>query len=230
VRRVAPKSERAAWGTLNRARVLDAALRLADAEGFQPLTMRRLAQELGVAPMAIYNHYKNKDELLVALLDHVVGLLEVPTEGGWEATLRGFALAARETLLTHPGVVPLFVTVPALLTNSLRLGEKLYKVLRDEGFDDEAVVRAFYAVLSYTLGYVALEVPRRPPPSEADGPRLAEMFFASLPGDELPLTVELAPYVATFASAEQFVYGLDLLLAGIAATAAPSPATTGEGK
>src|SRR3954464_5691671 len=105
---------------LNRARLPAAALRLCDAEGFQPLTMRRLAQELGAAPMAIYTHFRDKDELLAALLDHVVGLLEVPT-GDREQTLRGFAQAARRTLLAHPGVVPLFTTVPALLPNSLRL-------------------------------------------------------------------------------------------------------------
>jgi AcrR family transcriptional regulator len=214
---------------LNRARILEAALRLADAAGFRHLTMRRLAEELGAAPMAVYTHFRDKDELLWALLDHVVGRLEVPS-GDWEQALRGFARAARRTLLAHPGVVPLFTTVPALLPNSLRLGEAVYAVLRRAGFADEAVVRSFYAVLSYTLGYVALEVPRRQPPEPKPGaPRLEERFFADLPRERLPLTAELAPLIATFASDAQFQHGLERLLRGIAADhpASGSPAVAG---
>jgi TetR/AcrR family tetracycline transcriptional repressor len=202
-------------GALNRARILEAALRLADGDGFPQLTMRGLAAELGAAPMALYAHFRDKDELLWALLDHVVGMLEVPS-GTWEQTLREFARSSRRTLLAHPGVVPLFMRVPSLLPNSLRLGEEVYAVLRRAGFSDETVVRAFYAVLSYTLGYVGLEVPRRSPPApKPGGPRLEEAFFADLPPDALPLTAELAPVVATFASAEQFEYGLERLLRGI---------------
>jgi TetR/AcrR family transcriptional regulator, tetracycline repressor protein len=181
-----------------------------------------LAAELGASPMALYAHLRDKDELLWALLDHVVGLLDVPA-GEWDHTLREFARSSRRTLLAHPGVVPLFMTVPALLPNSLRLGEEVYAVLRRAGFADEAVVRAFYAVLSYTLGYVALEVPRRraPPPTKPGAPRIEESFFASVGPGAYPLTTELAPIVATFASAEQFEYGLERLLRGIRGDLAP---------
>jgi AcrR family transcriptional regulator len=89
---------------LSRERVLLAALRLADAEGLEALSMRNLAQELGVKAMSLYNHVKNKDDLIDGIVDIVVGEIEVPDfKLDWKTAMRRRAISAHEVLLRHPG-------------------------------------------------------------------------------------------------------------------------------
>src|ERR1700743_1806708 len=87
---------------LNKPRVLEAAVALADQTGIDGFGMRRLAQELGVVPMALYKHVANKDELLNGMIDIVFGEIESPSIGGdWRAEMRRRALSAREALKRH---------------------------------------------------------------------------------------------------------------------------------
>lgn len=88
---------------LNRVRVLEAAVSLADEVGIESLSMRRLAQELGVVPMALYKHVANKDELLDGMVDVIVGEIDPPVRGpAWKSAVRLRILSARRALLRHP--------------------------------------------------------------------------------------------------------------------------------
>jgi AcrR family transcriptional regulator len=88
---------------LNRERILRAAVALADEGGVESISMRRIAQELGVVPMALYKHVANKDELLDGMVDVVVGEVDPPIDGAdWKATMRERILSARRALLRHP--------------------------------------------------------------------------------------------------------------------------------
>ncbi|GAA1233330.1 TetR/AcrR family transcriptional regulator C-terminal domain-containing protein [Kitasatospora nipponensis] len=88
---------------LNRERVLRAAVALADRAGIDALSMRNLAQELDVVPMALYKHVANKEELLDGMVDTVVGEIEPPTAGAdWKSAIRRRVLSARRALLGHP--------------------------------------------------------------------------------------------------------------------------------
>jgi AcrR family transcriptional regulator len=88
---------------LSKARVLDAAVALADEGGVDALSMRRIAQALGVVPMALYKHVSNKNELLDGMIDVVIGEIDPPADGaGWKAAIRGRVLSARRMLLRHP--------------------------------------------------------------------------------------------------------------------------------
>ena len=88
---------------LSRDRVLGAAVSLADEAGIESLSMRKLAQELGVVPMALYKHVSNKDELLDGLVDVVVGEIQPPISGtDWKSAVRQRILSARQALLRHP--------------------------------------------------------------------------------------------------------------------------------
>jgi AcrR family transcriptional regulator len=88
---------------LNRVRVLQAAVALADEAGLESLSMRRLAQELGVVPMALYKHVANKEELLDGMVEVIVGEIEPPVRGaGWKSAVRLRVLSARRVLLRHP--------------------------------------------------------------------------------------------------------------------------------
>src|SRR3954465_10590401 len=91
---------------LNRERVLRAALALADHGGYESLTMRNLAKELGVEAMSLYNHVANKDDLLDGMIDVVFGEIDAPAPGGdWKAELRKRAVSTRDTLRRHPWAV-----------------------------------------------------------------------------------------------------------------------------
>jgi AcrR family transcriptional regulator len=87
---------------LNRAAVLDSAVRLADEIGIDALSMRRLAQELGVVPMALYKHVRNKEELLDGMVEVVIGEIDPPLDtDDWRAAVRERVLSARRVLMGH---------------------------------------------------------------------------------------------------------------------------------
>ena len=88
---------------LSRERILRSAVALADEGGAEPISMRQLAQELGVVPMALYKHVANKDEMLDGMIDVVVGEIDPPLEGvDWKTAMRERILSARRALLRHP--------------------------------------------------------------------------------------------------------------------------------
>src|SRR6478735_4629109 len=94
---------------LTRERVLRAALELADTRGFEDLTMRKLAKELGVEAMSLYNHVRNKEDLLAGLVDIVFGEIEVAEPGTveWRPAMRERARSVREALNRHPWAIGL---------------------------------------------------------------------------------------------------------------------------
>ncbi|MEJ1115925.1 TetR/AcrR family transcriptional regulator C-terminal domain-containing protein [Paenarthrobacter sp. CCNWLY172] len=105
---------------LNRDRVLQAAVTLADEAGLESLSMRRLAQELGVVPMALYKHVANKEELLDGMVDTIVGEIDPPVpDAPWKTVVRLRVLSARRALLRHPWARPVIETrtntTPAVL-------------------------------------------------------------------------------------------------------------------
>src|SRR5207245_8819870 len=89
---------------LSRERVLGAAVALADREGIEALSMRKLGQEVGVEAMSLYNHVRNKDELLNGMIDIVFGEIDLPAaDAEWSAAMRQRAISARHALKRHPG-------------------------------------------------------------------------------------------------------------------------------
>ncbi|MGH9135422.1 MAG: TetR/AcrR family transcriptional regulator [Acidimicrobiales bacterium] len=218
---------------LTRQDVITQALALLEEHGADALSMRRLAGRLGVAPNALYSHVRDKADLLDGLVDEVyAGLdLAVGAAGDWTEQLAELGQAVREHLAAHPAVVALALQQPGLGPHGLRLGERLYDVLRPAGFSDEVVVGAVSALLTYILGFVALEVQRTAADQRStdDYVRRLGAFYGALPPRQLPNHVELAPLLARFSSDEQFQFGLRTFLAGLAAqrngTDAAQPAT-----
>jgi AcrR family transcriptional regulator len=207
---------------LTRATVLDEAMSVLDEEGLDALTMRHLAERLGVVPMAIYRHVSNKDDLIDALLDLAVSQVPLPDPAlDWRTGLRALAVAMRGTMLSHPGVVAPLVTRPSLGAHALAIGEYGLAVMREAGFGAEDAQRGPNAVLTYTIGFVALEVPRRRAGFAADGsaaPGL-DVPFESLDDGTFPHTKAIRPLTAELVSDAQFSYGLERVLDGIAGTA-----------
>jgi AcrR family transcriptional regulator len=210
-------------GSLTREEIIKEALALLEEHGPGALSMRRLADRLGVAPTALYTHVRGKADLIDGLIDQVyAGLtLELDPSGDWTQQLTTLSQQIRDHLLAHPAVVPYALQRPGLGPHSLRLGEAIYNVLRPAGFSDQAVVGTVYALLTYILGFVALEIARAgtDPQTSDEFVRRMWAFFAALPPGEFPHTVQLAALLARISTDDQFQFGIRTFLAGLQAQA-----------
>lgn len=191
------------------------ALQLMDEEGLEAVSMRALAARLGVTAMALYRYYPRKELLLDAVVDMVLQEMDPPQEsGGWEQRVVAMAGAYRRTMLAHPNVLPLFSSRPTSSPEALRRYEQGLVILRQTGFDDLTVVRCYFAVFNYTLGFVTTEINRlmaiRTAPKNSDAPDP----FGAVPADQFPLVAALNPLVPMLGD-DQFLFGLRLLIAGL---------------
>ncbi len=206
-------------GFLSREQIIKEALALLEEHGPDALSMRRLADRLGIAPNSLYTHVRGKADLIDGLVDQVYADLDLDRDptGDWTQQLANLSHSIRAHLLAHPGVVPYALQQPALGPHGLRLGEAVYAVLRPAGFSDQAVVCTVYALLTYILGFVALEVPRAGtnPQTSEEFVRRMWAFFAALPPGEFPHHVELAPLLARISTDDQFEHGIRTFLAGL---------------
>jgi AcrR family transcriptional regulator len=206
-------------GSLTREEIIKEALALLDEHGPGALSMRRLAGRLGVAPNALYYRVRGKADLIDGLIDQVYADLDLDPDpaGDWAQQLASLSQAIRAHLLAHPAVVPYALQQPGLGPHGLRLGEAIYRVLRPAGFSDQAVVGTVYALLTYILGFVAMEVPRAgtTPQTSDEFVRRMWAFFAALPPGEFPHTVELAAQLARISTDDQFEFGIRTFLAGL---------------
>jgi TetR/AcrR family tetracycline transcriptional repressor len=198
--------------------VLAAARRIADDEGVDRLTMRRLAAELGVMPNALYTYVSDKEALLDALIDDLLGGIDPddPADGDWRDGLVSVMDSSRRLLLAHPQLVPVFLARPGLGPNAARLGEITFRLLRRGGVEGERAVEAFRVLLIYSLGFAAFQAPRL----ELDSPartQQVEATFAGLSEDRFPELRQLAGDLAAPTTDRHYHTGLRWLLDGIAA-------------
>jgi AcrR family transcriptional regulator len=213
--------------SLSDERILAEALALVDEAGLDALTTRALGQRLGVDPTAVYRHFRNKDELVNALADHILGggaptTASTDGDGTPRGQLRGACLALRRTLLAHPAMTAIVVRRPPRGANTWAATEHALGLLRQAGFDDGDAARAYQALLYYTLGHAMLEAPYAAlDPNQAAAELTASrLMYQSLPAGDYSNTAAVAPYLYGSLE-EQFAYGLDRLLdgLGLAATA-----------
>jgi AcrR family transcriptional regulator len=200
---------------LSRWRVLHAAIGLADQVGIEALSMRRLAQKLGVGVMSLYNHVANKEEILVGILDMVLSEIDLRSDGlDWKAATRRTAISAHEVLVRHPWAAALMLsrTLPA----RLRYMETILGNLRQGGFSAEQTDHAYHALDSHIAGFSLWEVNLDIDPETL--PEMATNFVLALPADEYPYVVEhVHEHLKERHPGEEgeFAFGLDLILDGL---------------
>lgn len=203
---------------LSRERVLRAAIDLADAGGIESLSMRRLAQELGVEAMSLYHHVSNKSDILSGIADMVVEEYELPEPSpDWKASIRRTAISAYRVLLRHPWAASLLLAGTTPSTARLRYMDALLGTLRAAGFSADMTDHAYHALDSHIMGFT-LWVTGMNLPSDEEFDALAKGFLAQLPADEMPHLVEhvhqhLKPRDPD--DKPEFEFGLDLLLDGL---------------
>ena len=204
--------------TLTRESVATAALELVDRDGLDALSMRRLADDLGVGTMTLYGYFRSKAELLEALMDSAVTVAGVPAlEGHWRERLALVARGLRTYLESHPALVQIRAQQRLTRPRQFVATELMTQALLDAGLSREQAARAFRVVFTYVFGYVAFS-----PSATADtAQREVRAALAGLdPGTYPALSSMPDEAAAAAAGDEQFEHGLELILDGIAARAA----------
>lgn len=199
---------------LSKDRVLRAAMELADREGIEALSMRRLAAELGVEAMSLYYYVKSKDDILDGIVDLALGEVEPPSSGSdWKSAVRDSAISYHDTLRRHRWVTGVPTSGDASVAQ-LRYMDALLRRLREAGLSPELTHHAYHALDSHVVGS-ALWLARVPPKEELDA--LARDVLRQLPVDSYPdLVLHVQQHLSGAARGMKFFeFGLDLILDGI---------------
>lgn len=197
-------------------RIIEAALRLSDTESdLGRLTVRRLATELGIGTMTLYSYFRNKEDILDGMADHVLGRMELPSEpdSGPAEALRTVGYALLTMMREHPSVVGLFVSRITDRPTALRGAmEAPLQRLVDAGIPGTAAVRCYGFLITYAIGFAGYQTPRQwgrhTGEAGTEARRQRSHFYAALPITEFPQIVGHADDVAELPSDSQFAAGL----------------------
>ena len=203
---------------LSKERVVVEAVRLADREGVDGLSMRRLAGALGAGAMSLYHYVAGKEELLDAMIDVVFEEIELPPEGtDWQSAMRQRSVSARQVLARHPWAIGLMESRTSPGPAHLRHREAVTACLRRAGFPVLMATHANWLLDGYVYGFAlqAASLPFDPADDFAD--MAEDVFLPQLPPDKFPYLNESAAALvaAGYDPAEEFTFGLDLVLAGL---------------
>jgi len=210
---------------LSKQAVTERALALADAAGPEALTIRRLAQDLGVTPMALYWHFRSKEELIAGITDRIWGEIrtDVDHAAPWPAQLRGLLESLIDVLRAHPSASQLLLTGEKQSESARQATEAALEVLHQAGFDpghaSEIARTALFTGLMLVMSEPGYD-PALTAEQRADLQRRKLVELASLPPDRYPRLVEAAgPMTACDDPEFHYRFGVDLFIAGVEAIA-----------
>lgn len=190
---------RAPWGSLSREDIVDAAAAIVEAGGYEEMSIRSLAADLGVAPMSLYRHIRDKDDLLDEVVSRLLARVWRPaaSEDDWQEWIIEAAASLRQFLVAQPAALHVYLRHPVVSPAAVERMDAMMGVLRRAGLDEAAARAAYGALHTYTIGFAALEASRA--------------GWVPGGGDVTSLARQLAAYT----TAGQFIEGLRYLLEGI---------------
>jgi AcrR family transcriptional regulator len=196
--------------------VLRAAITLVDEGGIGALSMRKLAQEVGVEAMSLYNHVANKDDIVDGMLDLVASEMDPPPEGvDWKAALRASAISTHEALMRHPWASNLWMSARKVSPERMRHGDAVLRCLREGGFSKDVTYHAFHALQSHVLGFTLYVQSFQFDVGDLE--EMAATFLRDFPADEYPHLAEHIEQHMEPSDERQgtFEFGLDFVLDGL---------------
>jgi AcrR family transcriptional regulator len=202
---------------LSRTTIVAAAVAVADRDGLEKVSMRRLGDQLGVEAMSLYNHVPSKAALLDAMVDTVLGEITVPTDGDWRTGLHGRCVGQRRVFHAHRWALGVVESRRNPGLPNLRHHDAVLGYLRGTGFSTRAAGHVYSMLDAYVMGFVLQE--QQLPFDSASAPEVAESMLAAHPPAELP---HLEAYYREVVSAgdydyaDEFDVGLDLVLDAVA--------------
>lgn len=208
---------------LTRERIIRAALGIMDEQGLEAVTMRHIGRELSVEAMSLYNHVKDKEDILGGICELVLSEFRIPDADEWTEACRQGAREYRRLLLAHPNVVTLMTerTAPITSTDALRAWEFALDVFQRAGLSERDSVKTFHVFGGYIIGFVTMElgliIGRH---DDEEHLRAHEELARLLSSADLPCLRGALPHFVEVTADEQFEFGLDLLVEGIRARVA----------
>jgi TetR/AcrR family tetracycline transcriptional repressor len=216
------KSGRRARPALTREAILEAGLSLLVKSGGAELSMRSLADELGTAPMSLYRHVRNREDLLDGINRLALGSmdLEVPERGDWSERTLAWMHALRRELHAHPAVAPLLRLRGSLAPALLRTLNSLLRIMLDAGFEGRDAVLACREVIWFTMAFVTNEIRNKAAAEASDDSQPSALgsfeHVSAADEGEFPELVEHLPYFVDMDVDEIFEVSTEHILAGIA--------------
>lgn len=200
---------------LSRRRVALEAIRMADREGVEQMSMRRLAASLGAGAMSLYHYVESKDDLLDAMIDIIFDEIELPaTDTDWQDAMRHRSMSARQVLARHRWAIGLLDSRTTPGPTHLRHREAVTACLRKGGFSPLMTTHASWLLDSYVYGFALQEASVPFDTADELTDLVDDVFLPQLPPEEFPYLNESATALvaANYDPAEEFGFGLDLIL------------------
>ncbi len=210
--------------TLSRGAIVDAAVRVLDAEGLGAVTMRRVADELGTGPASLYAHVADKDEMVAAVLDRVISEVEIPDPidpERWQEQLKELARSVRRTFAQHRDIARASLGNIPTGEGALPGMDAMVGILLAGGVSPVVAGLSVDILALYFTASAFEESLETFPVGEQEKQAFHEelrQFFAALPADRFPHLVGMAGPLTSGDGDERFEFGLDLLVRGIAST------------
>jgi AcrR family transcriptional regulator len=202
---------------LSRERILQAALELADANGIEALSMRKLGQKLGFEAMSLYNHVANKDDVLDGILDVVLAETTPPSASDdWDQAIRESAVSVHDALTRHPWACPLLMEPGRIRPARLRYMDLLLSRLREAGFSAETTYTAYHVLDGHIFGFALWESSHRYTAEEISS--FAARFADTITPDAYPYLYEHGEQHMSdgpHRGVSAFELGLDLIVDGL---------------
>lgn len=197
-RRPRRRAERTPWGSITRDEIVATAVRMVGEVGFDQLTVRGLAAEMDVAPMSLYRHVRDKDDIIDEVVERLLAQAWRPRTdpSDWKSYVAEAADKLRQFLVSQPAALHVYLSHPVMSPTALARMDAMMDVLRDALGDEQVARRAYGAVQTYTIGFAALEASRARWVPQEDGD-------------------ELARQLAAYTTPSQFAVGLQYLLTGV---------------
>ena len=203
-------------------RIVSTALELLDEVGIEKFSMRLLAERLGSGTATLYRHLAGKDELMVYVVDRILGEVDIHTDDdtlgstAWQEAIAGGANAFYGVLKNHPNALPLLVTQVPVGPNALAHRERSLATLLGCGFPPNLAARAYTAVAHYVVGFALQQ--HTPGASVGDEAANLRKFYRALDANTYPATRAAATELTSVTPGDEFGFGLQLLLDGIERT------------
>ena len=203
---------------LSRERILRAALELADANGIESLSMRKLGQKLGFEAMSLYNHVANKDDVLDGILDLALAETAPPSSSeDWDTAIRESAVSVHDALTRHPWACPLLMEPGRIRPARLRYMDLLLGRLREAGFSSETTYTAYHVLDGHIFGFSQWEIAYSSY-APTDETAMRELFDSVITTDAYPHLREHGQQhfaEGPHRHVSAFEFGLDLILDGL---------------
>jgi len=202
---------------LTKERIIQAAVDLADEQGLDALSMRKLGAALGVEAMSLYNHVDGKEDILDSMVEYLFSSIgPIDATAGWQPTVRSAALAAKRAFASHPWSITLITTRQTLSEASFAVMDTMIGMLLADGYSTKTAHHAWHAIASHVMGYAFQEINSVfGSPGAAGQDEVAGLItqFAS----QFPSLAAIGEHLMCCSYDEEFEFGLDLILNGIAA-------------